>query len=91
MEHGAVGATSNPVIVGTAVKSDPDRWLPEVDALIARNPTDTEIEIAWKLIAQIGEIAARDIEAGTRADGGRGGLLVPASEPHAVSGCGAHG
>ena len=56
--HGAVGATSNPVIVGTAVKSDPDRWLPEVDALIARNPTDTEIEIAWKLIAQIGEIAA---------------------------------
>ena len=58
LEHGAVGATSNPVIVGTAVKSDPDRWLPEVDALIARNPTDTEIEIAWKLIAQIGEIAA---------------------------------
>ena len=58
VDHGAVGATSNPVIVGTVVKSDPDRWLPEVDALIAGNPTDTEIEIAWKLIAQIGEIAA---------------------------------
>ena len=56
--HGAVGATSNPVIVGNVVKSDPDRWLPDVDALIADNPTDTEVEIAWKLIAQIGEIAA---------------------------------
>ena len=56
--HGAVGATSNPVIVGNVVKADPGRWLPEVDALIAGNPIDTEVEIAWKLIAQIGEIAA---------------------------------
>ena len=56
--HGAVGATSNPVIVGNVVKSEPQRWLPEVDALVADNPTDTEVEIAWKLIAKIGRIAA---------------------------------
>ena len=58
VSHGAVGATSNPVIVGAVVKGDPDRWLPEVDALIADNPRDTEVEIAWKLIARIGVIAA---------------------------------
>lgn len=55
---GAVGATSNPVIVGNVVKKDPDRWLPEVDKLISINPTDTEVDISWKLIAQIGRIAA---------------------------------
>ena len=36
--NGAVGATSNPVIVYTAVKADPKTWRPVLDALIAEHP-----------------------------------------------------
>ncbi|MCH2614292.1 MAG: transaldolase family protein [Opitutales bacterium] len=39
--NGAVGATSNPVIVAAAVKADPDRWIPVVEKLIQNYPTDS--------------------------------------------------
>ena len=73
--HGAVGATSNPVIVGNVVKGDPDRWLPEVDALIADHPTATEIEIAWKLIARMGRTAAGILKPVHARMNGRAGYL----------------
>ncbi|MFI5350128.1 MAG: transaldolase family protein [Elusimicrobiota bacterium] len=57
--QGAVGATSNPVIVLNAVSGAPETWLPEIDRLVAANPADTEDEIAWKLIAELGERAAK--------------------------------
>lgn len=56
--HGAVGATSNPVIVAAAVEGDKARWVPVIHDLIEENPDATEDEIAWKLIAEIGHEAA---------------------------------
>jgi len=47
---GAVGGTSNPVIVAQAVKAQPALCHPIIDRLVAENPTDTEDDIAWKLI-----------------------------------------
>jgi transaldolase len=47
---GAVGGTSNPVIVAQAVKAQPALCNPMIDRLIAENPSDTEDDIAWKLI-----------------------------------------
>jgi transaldolase len=47
---GAVGGTSNPVIVAQAVKARPGLCLPILDRLIAENPHATEDEIAWQLI-----------------------------------------
>src|SRR5688572_8380560 len=47
---GAVGGTSNPVIVSQAVKAQPALCNPIIDRLIAENPEDTEDDIAWKLI-----------------------------------------
>ena len=47
---GAVGGTSNPVIVSQAVKSQPALCNPIIDRLIAENPHDTEDDLAWKLI-----------------------------------------
>ena len=47
---GAVGGTSNPVIVSQAVKAQPALCHPIIDRLIAENPSDTEDDIAWKLI-----------------------------------------
>jgi len=56
--HGAVGATSNPVIVSTVVSEGRAYWEPVLDRLIADHPEDTEDEIAWHLIAQVGREAA---------------------------------
>ncbi|MSU51644.1 MAG: transaldolase [Opitutus sp.] len=47
---GAVGGTSNPVIVSQAVKAQPALCHPIIDRLIAENPSDSEDDIAWKLI-----------------------------------------
>jgi transaldolase len=55
---GAVGATSNPVIVFTAVKSDPATWMPVLDELIRDRPQATEDELAWALIEALGRRAA---------------------------------
>ena len=47
---GAVGGTSNPVIVSQAVKADPGRCNPLIDRLIAEHPEASEDELAWTLI-----------------------------------------
>jgi transaldolase len=59
VQTGAVGATSNPVIVAAAVKQDPDRWMPVLKDLINDNPFDSEEDIAWKLIARVGTDASK--------------------------------
>lgn len=56
---GAVGATSNPVIVAAAVKQDPERWIPVLEQLIIDNPADSEEDIAWKLIERVGTDASK--------------------------------
>jgi transaldolase len=56
--NGAVGATSNPVIVTTVLSEAKDKWIPVLDELIKQYPTDTEDELAWRLIAQVGREAA---------------------------------
>jgi transaldolase len=47
---GAVGGTSNPVIVAQAVKAQPALCNPLIDRLAAEFPNATEDELAWKLI-----------------------------------------
>ena len=49
IEHGAVGATTNPVIVGQVLEAELDTYIPKINELIRCNPTDTEDDIAWKL------------------------------------------
>ena len=50
---GAVGGTSNPVIVAQAVRSQPALCHPILDRLIAENASATEDDIAWKLIHEL--------------------------------------
>jgi transaldolase len=75
VRNGAVGATSNPVIVSTAVKSDPGTWMPVLDVLIQSMPEAGEDEVAWKLIETIGRRAAALLEPVYRETGGRKGFL----------------
>ncbi len=51
--RGAVGATSNPVIVSTVVEKDADTWSPCVRALHRDNPGLSDEALAWKLVDSI--------------------------------------
>src|SRR3989442_16043811 len=43
---GATGATSNPVIVVSAIKADPKTWMPVLDGLIEEHAEATEEDLA---------------------------------------------
>ncbi len=51
--HGAVGATSNPVIVLTVLKKEMHLWRDRIRAIIADNPTWSEVEIMWRTFEEI--------------------------------------
>ena len=53
IERGAVGATSNPTIVGEVLGKEMDLWRDRIAAIITENPTATEDEVAWQLIEEM--------------------------------------
>jgi transaldolase len=53
LEHGAVGATSNPTIVLNVLKKEMPAWRDQIFAIIAENPTWSEDQITWKVIEEI--------------------------------------
>lgn len=53
IEHGAVGATTNPTIVVNVLNKEMHLWKERIYQLISDNPTWTEIEITWKLIEEM--------------------------------------
>jgi transaldolase len=74
---GAVGGTSNPVIVSQAVKAQPALCNPIIDRLIAQNPHDTEDVLAWKLIHTLAiDAASRLKPVYERTRGAKGFLSV---------------
>jgi transaldolase len=75
VDHGATGATSNPVIVFGVVKGDPKTWTPVLDGIVRANETATEDEIAWKLIEEMGRQAAAILQPVHARTNGRQGFL----------------
>jgi transaldolase len=53
IEHGAVGATSNPTIVGEVLQKEWSLWRGRIGELIAETPTATEDDVAWRLIEEM--------------------------------------
>jgi transaldolase len=53
IEHGAVGATCNPVIVVAALKKEMSLWVGRIRALIDELPNATEDQIGWQLVREI--------------------------------------
>lgn len=73
--EGAVGATSNPVIVNQAVRDGVEEWGPVLQSLIDENPGVTEDEIAWCLIGHVAREAAEILRPVFEVTGGRKGFL----------------
>ncbi len=72
---GAVGGTSNPVIVSQAARAHPELCLPILAGLIRAHPRATEDELAWHLIHVLGVQSARQLQPVHQASGGRKGYL----------------
>jgi len=58
IEHGAVGATCNPVIVLGVLKKEMNLWKDRIYQLMKERPTATEEEIGWQLVREISAKAA---------------------------------
>ena len=53
IENGAVGATTNPTIVGTVMKQEFGTWAPRVRAIAAEHLDWTDQQITWQIIEEM--------------------------------------
>ncbi len=81
IEHGAVGATCNPVIVLSVLKKEIAAWKQRIAELVIERPTATEDEIAWELVRQISVKAASLLYPIFEREGGRNGRLSIQTDP----------
>ena len=81
LRHGAVGATCNPVIAFTVLKTEMARWQPRIQALLEAHPTATEDEIGWKAVEEMSIEAAKLLEPTFEAHRGRNGRLSIQTDP----------
>jgi transaldolase len=81
IEHGAVGATCNPVIVLGVLKKEMNLWKERIQALIKERPTATEEEIAWQLVRDISIKGAALLEPIFHRQGGKNGRLSIQTDP----------
>lgn len=79
--NGAMGATCNPVIVGTVLKQEWDRWKERIPQIILENPTATEDEVAWILIGEMSANAAALLKPIFDKEKGRNGRLSIQTDP----------
>jgi transaldolase len=81
LEHGAVGATCNPVIVLDVLKREMAIWKPRILALAREIPNGTEGEIAWRLVEMISATRAAMLLPVFEKSGGRNGRLSIQTDP----------
>jgi transaldolase len=81
MEHGAVGATCNPVIVVGVLKKEMSEWKDRIQALIKEWPKATEDEIAWQIVREISAKSAALLKPIFDTQKGRNGRLSIQTDP----------
>jgi transaldolase len=81
MEHGAVGATCNPVIVLGVLKKEMGVWKDRIRALIEERASATEEEIGWQLVREVSITAASLLKPVFDAHQGRNGRLSIQTDP----------
>ncbi|HXY04047.1 MAG TPA: transaldolase family protein [Terriglobales bacterium] len=81
IEHGAVGATCNPVIVLGVLKKEMNVWKERIHQLITECPTATEEEIGWQLVREVSAKAASLLKPIFDQHGGRNGRLSIQTDP----------
>lgn len=81
IERGAVGATTNPTIVGDVLKKEMHLWRGRIAEIFAENPTWTEDEITWRLIEEMAMRGAELLLPVFEREGGRKGRISIQTDP----------
>jgi transaldolase len=81
IEHGAVGATCNPVIVLGVLKKEMNLWKDRIRSLIEERSTATEDQIAWQLVREVSVKAAGLLRPVFEAHPGKNGRLSIQTDP----------
>jgi len=81
IEHGAVGATCNPVIVLGVLKKEMNLWKDRIRSLIDERPSASEEEIAWQLVREVSINGAALLKPIFDAQGGKNGRLSIQTDP----------
>ena len=89
IEHGAVGATTNPNIVLNVLNKEMHLWDDRIRALIVENPTWSEEQIAWKLIEEMAVRGAGLLQPAFESNGGLKGRLSIQTNPMYYRDCAA--
>jgi transaldolase len=79
--NGAVGATSNPTIVGEVLGKEMERWRPRIVELAQANATWTEDEVTWALIEEMAANASKLLLPVFEREHGRKGRLSIQTSP----------
>jgi transaldolase len=79
--NGAVGATCNPVIVLSVLKKEWPLWKDRIPQLIRELPTASDEEIAWRLVEEMSQKAARLLLPVFEREKGRNGRLSIQTNP----------
>lgn len=89
IEHGAAGATCNPVIVLDTLKKEPQIWNERISALAREMPTATEDEIGWTIVREISATRAKLLIKVFEEHRGRNGRLSIQTDPRLYRNTGA--
>ena len=89
IEQGGVGATCNPVIAHTVIKSRMAEWRPRITALGRERPEATEDDIAWAAVEALSTDAASLLRPAFEAHRGRNGRLSIQTDPKLYRNAGA--
>src|ERR1700751_2051043 len=81
IEHGAVGATCNPVIVHGILKKEINVWKGRIQNLMKELPIATEDEIAWELVREVSVQSAALLKPIFDAHHGKNGRLSIQTDP----------
>ncbi len=81
IEHGAVGATCNPVIVLDTLKKESQIWNARIKALADELPGATEDEIGWTLVREISTARAQLLNDAFARHKGKNGRLSIQTDP----------
>ena len=81
IEHGAVGATTNPTIVLNVLSHEMDRWRDRIGEFITQNAAWSETDVTWKLIEEMAVEGAKLLMPVFEKTGGKKGRLSIQTNP----------
>ena len=79
--NGAVGATSNPTIVGEVLRKELDTWGPRIRQIREERPTATDVEITWQVNEEMAVRGAAVLQPIFVREAGRKGRLSIQTNP----------